>query len=688
MNNNLSNDFYTIFNQAYNAYLNKIEPTKFMNQMLEHIINKTNSSIGFIAILQDKNLTIEFYNQTNIQENIIIQKQIIIQDSIFYSNIIKTKKIQNINNYNFNNYNFNNYFLKIQNYSCICIPLLFNNNIIGIISLLKKEEYLENLEIYDIMGSLIGMLYNNYTNFSLIKLANKICLSTLNLNKNNFILSQQFLEEILNYTNSGIIITNETFDILYLNNYINIILNNLYDDLFSNNYINKNLINIFPQLSILNIQEDSCHKIYTNKSIELSIIDKSVEIILNFIINTIIFNNIYYNIIIIIQTEDCIKTQKTSNNYLIAYLSHELRNPLQSIILADYMLLSNIETFTDKMINYLKIIDNSGNSMKRIINDILDLSRIEANEFIIELEICNIVELLTNIIDEYSQANLTILLHIDENVPITVGTDLIRLNQIFNNLFSNAFKYSSNKDINLHVEYNSVNNYILFNIIDQGIGIKKEELCHLFKNYGKTSNNNLQKLDKINSNGLGLYISQKIANLLGGKITITSNYGSGSIFTLYHPIEITKSYYQKTQLSPSSNLSGNILLVDDDETNLSLLKLLLEQINYEYHNNIKINSINNGLEAINLCKILKYDIIFMDVNMDGIDGCSTSKIIKNDNLCDTIIAITGNILSMNNVYIDDKYKIFDEIVIKPYTNHNILKLLQKYLTKLSSKNFN
>jgi CheY-like chemotaxis protein len=278
---------------------------------------------------------------------------------------------------------------------------------------------------------------------------------------------------------------------------------------------------------------------------------------------------------------------------------------------------------------------------------------------------------------------LDIILEIKNTVPKTLYTDEFRLNQILINLISNAIKYSTYGIIKLLVDYDDIEFGVKFSVIDSGNGIKKCEINNLFKQYCQTSCS-----DKFDSNGLGLYISQNIANLLGGYISVTSEYSKGSVFTLFHPISLENSGIKK-EVSILSNkftslekLSCLILIVDDNESNLNLLRLMLQHINYTYKSNIEIHSVKDGKDAIDICKINKYSYIFMDINMPGIDGATASKIIKLNHFNGKIIATTGNILAKkeNSIYSDnyDRYVYFDDIIIKPYDDTAILKVLVKY----------
>ena len=329
--------------------------------------------------------------------------------------------------------------------------------------------------------------------------------------------------------------------------------------------------------------------------------------------------------------------------------------------------------------------------MKRIINDILDLSKIESNEMEIILDNHKIEDIILELIETFKnmakEKNINLKYIIDSNCPVSIFTDLTRVKQILSNLISNGIKYSNkNSEVIVNVTYNKKLHGINFEIIDFGMGISKEESNNLFKENGKTTNS--YKFD-VKSNGFGLYLSQKIAHLLEGHISFRSKYNSGSTFNFFHPIKLGMSINMfKNNKIQTKNISGKILIVDDDESNLTMFRLLLEGFKFEYGIDLDINTVQDGNSAIDLCKVQKYDLIFMDINMVGIDGCTSTNIIKENyqknNIKVPVIATTGNIMAkkenQNSNPTENKYICFDNIVIKPYDEENILSILNSYLT--------
>lgn len=710
--------FYDAFNEAYQSYLNNISPNVFMNIYLERIIKITGSKTGFIASINQMNekryMSLEaisnnffVYDEMSVPSDLLLdideydcvytfaakQKQVIIENDIRSCHIDSSfKSYININ-------------------TCVCVPYSFNDKIIGVITLANKSSYDDEIIPHlKILGTLTAVLQNNYFK------RKKTSLET-----DNRFMTYQLFEHMLNYIRDGTIVITNNFSIVYINQHaINIIdmINNS-DNFVSSirrchNYMNTDILKIFPQLNILNNKNNSeisstNHKLFKNRRISTRIDNNRAlmcPFVMEFIVNSVICHNQIYHIIMIYNNTDNVAYEHKNQTNFIAYLSHELRNPLQSINFANYLLQCNLKNFlnninTDhftsencsyldikdstKISSYLNTIARSCCEMKKIINDILDLSKIEAREFIIELDVCEIKELVETIIAEFfpsaQEKNMILSLEINDDVPKTIYTDEVRISQILSNLISNAIKFGKSGEIKLSISYDEFDHGIKFSVIDHGEGIKKEEIPNLFKQFCRTSSS-----DKFNSNGLGLYVSQQIAHLLGGHICVVSEHKKGSTFTLFHPIKLGSSGTFLDKNKYNKCLSGNILIIDDNESNLTLFKLILDHFNCEYKYYLETNTVTSGIDAINLCNVNKYDIIFMDINMLGIDGCTASKIIKLNNkneFSGKIIATTGNILAKkeNSSLCNDqeKYKYFDDVIIKPYDDSLILKILHRYL---------
>ena len=500
-------------------------------------------------------------------------------------------------------------------------------------------------------------------------------------------------EQTLNTISNGIIIIDNENTILFINDIGKNLINHIYNFGKSIEIKGQNMMFLFPQLRMLN-PESTFDTIYKNRKIELSIDNNGVDFEIEFIFNTMISNSRFFHVVNFMdKKEDEIKKTKCDecfaeksimmNKNLMGYLSHELRNPLQTMGFANCLIQNHLkknmcECF-DKIKGNFANVNKACSEMKTIINDVMDLTKIEANELVINMDLEKIDEMIIDIYNEYldkaEHVGLKLKYNIDEDVPKTIYTDMTRINQIFGNLISNAIKYSIEGEINIDVKYDIDRHGVLFKIIDQGIGIREDEINRLFKEFGQTSNSFKFNID---SNGLGLCISQKIANLLGGNITVSSEYGKGSMFTLFHPIKLGISGKMlKKHIEPEIiNVSGNILLVDDNDSNLELFELMLKKLNEDNNNKLNILSASNGYIAIELCKTNIIDMIFMDINMPVINGYDTTKIIRSNGYNGHIVAATGNIITKDS---HEDIAHFDDIIIKPFDDFVIMNIIKKHM---------
>lgn len=690
-------DLYDHYNDAYRFYLNNQPPMIFMHHFLEKIINTTKSSSGYI-------LSIKNNEDNKILTNIeAIFKDKLYDDSILFHtweinldvnsksfNCIKNETpiiFNDIENDDVKNEPIN---IPPNGKSYVCIPFKFNDKIIGIFGLFRNQNMNNKfIDFFKLTGNLIANLQNSYFKVKM----------TVGYNDKK-IITYRLLDDILNTVHDGILIIDENYDIVHSNYYSTQLFNDISPEFKKIEYeSNKNLLKLFPQLEQLNC-EKGIKKIFKNKKGTINIHEHLYEGCLEFTFNTVICGGHFYHLVTIHNMITGSNKKNLNTKYLMAFLSHELRNPLQSITLANHLIKTGIknpevsQNIPSKIISYFDIINKSCQNMKKIINDVLDLSRIESGEFSIDMEMCDIETLIDSIIDdniyEASLKGLEIEKEILKGTPYSIFTDPVRVTQILGNLISNAIKYSDFGKIKIIISRDNLSN-VKFSVIDQGIGIKHDELSKLFKTYGQTSNSK----STFNSQGLGLCVSQKIANLMGGKITVKSEFQKGSTFSFYHPVKLGMSGCKYETDLTIGELSGNVLLVDDNQNNLLLLHTLLEQFNYEYVWVIKIESVDSGDKAIELCKINNYDIIFMDINMPGISGSSACKIIKANGFKGKIIATTGNILSRcentinfdinnnnnnNNNTNNDSYSYFDDIIIKPFDDQIVIQKLRNFLS--------
>ncbi len=269
----------------------------------------------------------------------------------------------------------------------------------------------------------------------------------------------------------------------------------------------------------------------------------------------------------------------------LANMSHELRTPLNSILLLSKLLKDNLEdNLSEDQIEYSAVINKAGNSLLELINDILDLSKIESGKMDVNAETLDVnkfagdIQSLFNPIAKDKEIEFKVLVNSD--CPESMYTDKMRLDQVIKNLLSNAFKFSLKGKVNLTISYNLQEDTISFSVLDTGIGIPKEKQGLVFEAFQQADGSTKRKYG---GTGLGLSISKEIANLLGGEISLQSETGVGSNFTLTIPITYSLEDIKKQPAKNSGILNFSVApdLSGDNEADVAILvdddRLLIEK---------------------------------------------------------------------------------------------------------------
>lgn len=337
------------------------------------------------------------------------------------------------------------------------------------------------------------------------------------------------------------------------------------------------------------------------------------------------------------------KSKKEKEEFF-AFTSHEIRTPLNAVVGMTQLLEKT--NLTEKQTKYLKTIKYSSNNILFLVNDVLDLTKLEKG--LVQLENVNtsIREIIEEIIDSISfktlEKDVVLSYDIDNKIPQFVKSDPLRLNQILLNLIDNALKFTKKGSVNVVVSFiKEIDNKVLINFLikDTGIGISEEKIGKIFNSYQQA---NIDTARNYGGTGLGLAITKQLVELMGGEIKIKSkeNQGTSFSFDIYFYKSALQKETKKTQQNNLSNL--NILVVDDTELNRSIFYDLL----YSKENNINVFLAENGEKAIEKCKENIFDIIIMDLQMPVLNGFETTKKIRNytenTNKNTPIIAITAH----------------------------------------------
>lgn len=362
----------------------------------------------------------------------------------------------------------------------------------------------------------------------------------------------------------------------------------------------------------------------------------------------------------------------------LANISHEIRTPINGI-LGFTELLSNTKLSHDQL-DYLHSIKISGNNLIKIVNDILDSTKIEAG--LIELEniafniASTIKETVKTFIPLALSKNIQINTNIDNNLPETVYGDPTRLFQIINNLINNALRFSKiNGAVTINasvIQKNNSNCVIKFSVIDNGIGIEKNKIETIFDKFIQEDNSTTRNYG---GSGLGLSIVKKLVELHKGNINVTSEKNIGSTFNIFIPFNLTHQNDFTLEVKQSNtNFLNNkkILLVEDNEINQKLTSTILSL------EGAKVTIANNGEIALQLLQNLNYDLILMDIQMPVLDGISTTLIIRKELNCVTpIIAMTANVITgERKVCLKSG---MNDYISKPFSANDLIKTINKHI---------
>lgn len=366
----------------------------------------------------------------------------------------------------------------------------------------------------------------------------------------------------------------------------------------------------------------------------------------------------------------------------LANMSHEIRTPMNAILGFSEVLLNKIDNAQHK--SYLKAVLSSGRTLLSLINDILDLSKIEAGRLEISNDAVSIRYIFKEIRNIFSQKidekNLAFQIDIAPGISDGLMLDEIRIRQILFNLVGNAIKFTKKGFVKLSARIQSLSHDakscdLIIQVQDSGIGIPKEQQEQIFEAFKQQSGQNSRKYE---GTGLGLTITKKLVEKMNGTISLESELNKGSIFTVVlKDVQILDEWYKQKDDNETENVEisfspAAIMIVDDVEFNISMLKGLLDNQPFTYYD------AESGEKALHILKIQKPDVIFMDMRMHGMNGYeATERIRSQENLRDIpVIAFTASAMKSEEEKIS---KLFDHYLRKPVTRKQVVCALKKFI---------
>ena len=365
----------------------------------------------------------------------------------------------------------------------------------------------------------------------------------------------------------------------------------------------------------------------------------------------------------------------------LANMSHEIRTPMTAILgYVDY--LKDSEVDEEELYDSFRVIRHNGEHLLSIINDILDLSKIEAlkmsvsQESISPFEVCqDAFELFSS---QHSKRGIDLRFKPSFPLPACILSDSVRVKQILLNLLSNALKFTKEGFVELRVNYDEKTKTLTFAVEDTGIGMTLEQQRRVFQAF-EQANNNIAR--QFGGTGLGMMISSKLAELLGAELDVTSLIDKGTTFSLsFQLLEggikllEEKDYQSKFKFESVKDVSafeGKVLIVEDNVTNQKLLTKVLQK------KGLEVDSAFDGLEGVEKVRENRYDLVFMDMQMPKMDGQTAFKKIREFNELVPIVALTANAFDSDR---DECLNLgFNAFVSKPVNTKTLTRVLSEYL---------
>ncbi|MGQ8366919.1 response regulator [Glaciecola sp. 1036] len=334
----------------------------------------------------------------------------------------------------------------------------------------------------------------------------------------------------------------------------------------------------------------------------------------------------------LIQATERANKANNAKSLFLSNMSHEMRTPLNAVL--GFVQFAKEAKSPQELERYLRKIDNASGHLLNIINDLLDLNKIESGELELDHVNFNLNKVLRKVMNicqlKIQEKQLTVAFFVDPSTPVHLLGDSLRLEQILINLINNASKYTEKGSIHLVISGKKLDRKyasLSFSVIDTGIGMTPQQLSRIFKPFNQADASITRRFG---GSGLGLTISKQLAQAMGGDITVLSKIGEGSTFTcrvILEYLEVAPEKIQQTlpESIPESELKTlagkKLLLVEDNDINQEIAKGILAPLK------LQIDVAVNGKQAVEMCENNAYDVVLMDIQMPEMDGLEATKLI-------------------------------------------------------------
>lgn len=387
----------------------------------------------------------------------------------------------------------------------------------------------------------------------------------------------------------------------------------------------------------------------------------------------------------IYQTNHRLRSMALQKSMLLATMSHEIRTPLTSIIGFSETLLES-DTTKEERIASINAIARNSRHLAQLINDILDFSKLEAQQLELresKLELKLLLDDIHGLLHAQAEKKgLAFEISVVGRVPEYFIADETKLKQVLVNLLGNAIKFTNKGEITLELEFLAENGVLRFNIRDSGIGLNAEQQLSIFDPYKQVDGD-----EQSQGTGLGLYLSRQITHLMGGSMTLESEPGIGSCFSISIPAgdlsDLGHIQWQgetveavKNTLSRAIQLTGNVLLAEDREDNQQLFSIYLGKAG------VNLTIVDNGIDAVNEALSGDYALLLMDMQMPLMDGLSALHSLREQGYTKPVIALTANHGNQEREACLSAG--FDDFLSKPISRSDFIKVLANYLQSTES----